>query len=313
MKRLLATILLLVLLSSFTLAGRGDNVGIDPVFEDIGIKKPTQWSQWNKAQKHTYLQNLGLYPDNGFNYQGKTPDLTNYFKKLNLEQPDNWFELSFQEKQSYINPPVINVDNVKGKNYEIPKTVLSIIALLIALLSLLKAKYKKDLSNVIFYVLPIILTAFSFMFIDKHFYLHLGSIAEKLLIFLLFVKPLSTIIKPLSRVVTYRKELGIASFWFFFFHAAGLIYVLSIINYTTPMLFWGLIAGIGMTILAITSNNYSIKKLKLNWKKLQYIVYPTFLLALAHSSLAENGNLNKFYIVGGIYLVLKIVEYVKKH
>ncbi|GAH36082.1 unnamed protein product, partial [marine sediment metagenome] len=117
------------------------------------------------------------------------------------------------------------------------------------------------------------------------------------------------------RAVAYRRESGMASFWLFIFHAGGLIYTRNLTTlstyFTTTFLFWGLVAGVGMIILAATSNDESIIYFKRKWKRLQYIAYPVLFAVLAHSSLWANDNLNKFFMYSGIFIVLKTLEFSK--
>lgn len=193
-----------------------------------------------------------------------------------------------------------------------------LLALLVVVGSFVKPSHptRKILrKGIIYYGLPILLLLFSFLHPERLYFRELGTIAERLLIFLLFVKPVATIFKSkfFMRAVTYRRESGIASFWFFIFHTGGLIYVLrltSISNYLVAFMFWGVIAGIGMLILVATSNNASIKYFKKNWKKIQYLSYPVLIATLVHSSLWAQGNLVKVYVVGGFFIVLKVIEYV---
>ncbi len=177
--------------------------------------------------------------------------------------------------------------------------------------------FKKILGIISFYILPIILLTWTFLEPSKYFFAQAGIIAERMLIFILFIKPIAVIFrsKTLLRYMPYRKELGIAIFWFAIFHAVGLIIKYKIFNindYLGPLLITGLLGIIGLFILAITSNKYSMKKFKKNWKKLQYLAYPTLLLTLLHSAIAQ-GNINKFYILGGLFILLKITELGMSH
>jgi DMSO/TMAO reductase YedYZ heme-binding membrane subunit len=65
-----------------------------------------------------------------------------------------------------------------------------------------------------------------------------------------------------------------------------------------------------MIILGITSNTLSVIKLKKNWKKLQYLTYPTFAIICIHKAIAEDEI--KPYIVLLVYTILKIIE-IKKN
>jgi sulfoxide reductase heme-binding subunit YedZ len=336
-------ILMFILLTfaSFVHAGPGDATGADPIFELLGVDKPADWGSWNKLQKHTYLRELGAYPARGNKYQGKISGLEPYFSKLGIVQPDNWMKMSFEGRKAYLaenlgnkstqntlvksnnNAPSENVQNDIQYKYRINfymPSIFGIISILFALLIgavsffPMKNRFRKYVKNGVYYVLPPMLFFFSIVHPERDFFNLIGTIAEYLLIFIMFVKPLSYIFssKFFLKAVTYRKESGIASFWFFFFHAAGLIYILKIFNFSSyliPYMFWGSIAGIGMAILALTSNKFSLRLMKKNWKKLQYIAYPVFFATLAHISLFQYDSLIKFYIVGGIYAILKSAQW----
>lgn len=174
---------------------------------------------------------------------------------------------------------------------------------------------KKTLSIISYYVLPIVLAIFSLTIPDRELFSFMGQVAQILVIIILFLKPVVKIlrIKFFSQFLIYRRQLGVASFWFFAFHALGFwqLYSLTNINsFTNPQrhLMYGALAAIGMTILAITSNNWSVKKLKTNWKKIQYLAYPTLFLILYHAALSER-ELGNFYIIGGLWIILKIIAW----
>ena len=174
-------------------------------------------------------------------------------------------------------------------------------------------KFKKKAGYVIYYLLPMVLLVWSF-FSGSFFFVVVGIVSEVLLVWLLFVKPLAVIFKSkyLFKIVGFRRELGIAMFWFFFFHAVGL-YKLYGMSFTSVIsntsLLWGLIAGVVLIIVALTSNNYSVKLLKNNWKRVQYLSYFVLFGVLLHSSLKT--TMVKFYLVFGLFVVLKVVEWRK--
>lgn len=177
-------------------------------------------------------------------------------------------------------------------------------------------KLKPILNSLIYYILPILLILLSIGAKGKHLFNELGQISEYLLIVIILSKPLCIIFnsKILAQIVAFRRQLGVASFWTFFFHTLGLIYLFNLTNPAayfnlSGSLFYGSLAGIGMLILIITSNEYSVRFLKNNWKKLQYLAYPTFLLALYHIGLAQN-EMTDFYIFGSAFVVLKVLGFV---
>lgn len=315
---------LFLLCSTIVLAAPGQNAGVDPIFKELGMEKPLQWSTWTQQQKHSYLRSLGVYPESGSKYQGRIGDLSAYFAKLGLEQPLNWNELSFEQKQSYIagepinqpkiNEPAVIAGHRKNSN-NISYYILVVLGVIIGLFSFLRPKnsLKKDVGSFIYFVLPFFLALVSYFLMHKWIFNLMGSIAEYLLIFLLFVKPVALIfkIKFLYPVISYRRQLGVASFWFFFFHAAGLMYIMDLWNFQAfyePYMYLGLAAGIGMLLLSVTSNDKSVRYFRRNWKRLQYVAYPVLFGTLAHTSLATYGDLNKFWIVSIPYALLKLFE-----
>ena len=319
MKKIVFFITLLLLIP---LISAGPGTGVDPILESVGLEKPAQWNSWSESQKFSYLQERGIYPENGRKYKGSANTDKFFSEYLGVEKPTNWDSLSFAEKQLFVN-------EIKTEAQSIPQTtttnepiswqtpLLLLLSLFIVVASFFKHKSKmKKIGEIIaFYALPIILLLVTIFFPDKHFFIELGEFAERVLIFLLFIKPLSVIFssKTLSRAVTYRQELGLVSFWLFLFHAIGLILVNNMqlkTLFTIPYLLWGTIAGVLMILLAITSNQFSMKKLKRNWKRVQYLAYPALLGVLLHSSLATN-NLTKFYVVTGLFILLKFLEFKK--
>ena len=114
-------------------------------------------------------------------------------------------------------------------------------------------------------------------------------------------------------LLPYRKEAGITISWFALLHAVGLIFkynIFDITKYLNPAghLLYAALATIFIIILGITSNNFSTETLGPNWKRIQYLAYPALLLTLFHTSRVAK-NMNKFYIIGGLFVVLKIIEW----
>ena len=72
----------------------------------------------------------------------------------------------------------------------------------------------------------------------------------------------------------------------------------------------GVIAGILMFVLGITSNKISVKILSGNmWKKVQSLVYPAFLIASLHVAFAS--RFDTFYILLIIWLVaMRTLSYI---
>lgn len=175
----------------------------------------------------------------------------------------------------------------------------------------------KTLQTTSFYLLPLGLLAASLLFKpNAEFYAELGGYAWYLVMLILFLTPFAQItnLKLLKTLKAWSRELGVASFWLFLFHAAGLIYhyqLTELSYFTNPkdMLFWGATAGIGMLILGLTSNNFSVRLLKKNWKRIQRISILVLFLAAVHINLAEYGTPTGAFILFGIYLILRGLGY----
>lgn len=318
--KIIIPFIMFVLLMSLTFAAVGENTGVDAIFDEVGLEKPTEWSSWNKRVKFDYLLSRGIYPANGRNYEGKA-NIDGFFEWLGVEKPTNWDSLSVDQRKLFVEKiqypeKFVENDFEEEESFSIFALIATLFAFMIVVGSFAKPKsnLKDYIREGIYYALPLILLVLVFLSPYREFFAHLGELAEKLLLFLLFVKPLAMItrFKFFIRAVAYRRESGIASFWFFIYHAAGLIFVrnlTTIANYKVTFLFWGLVAGIGMLILTATSNDESVIYFKKNWKRIQYIVYPVLFAVLAHSSLWANGDLIKFYVLGSLFVALKVVEF----
>ena len=178
-------------------------------------------------------------------------------------------------------------------------------------------KLKALLSTICYILLPIGLLTYSLIrSSDAHFFTELGEFALNLLMLTLFFKPIVIIfrLKWLQRQLPLRRQLGIACFWLFFFHACGQIYInafaVSDFGGFSNYLFWGLAGGIGMSLLALTSNNFSVKLLKKNWKRLHYLAYFILFAGLLHAATIE-GEYIQLIVVFALFVVLKILEWTK--
>ena len=182
----------------------------------------------------------------------------------------------------------------------------------------MEVKYKKIFQRLVYYALPIGLLIFFFMFRkDVVFFFGLGNYAIYLLGAILFIKPLAVIfeVKFFWQIVSYRRELGILDFWLFFSHAAGMSYLYGFSDPTMwgklpSFVYWGVAAGIGMFVVAGTSNDYAVKLLKRNWKRVQSLTYLVFLFALLHAGVRKD-QLFLYLSIFFVFAVLKIIEFRK--
>jgi sulfoxide reductase heme-binding subunit YedZ len=177
--------------------------------------------------------------------------------------------------------------------------------------------YRKIIPPFVYYFLPLVLFSLSIFADIKGLLIIYGNIALYMLTITLYISPLSALtnIKLFKKLMTWRRELGLTTFWIYLAHGVGqtLRYGFTADNFAPSIknnLFFGALAGFGLLLMALTSNDYAVRKLKRNWKRLHRIVYAVYFLALYHASLGA-GNFNKFYLLGGTYFLLKLAQYRK--
>ncbi len=182
--------------------------------------------------------------------------------------------------------------------------------------------FKKYLSIISYYVLPLLLIGLSFIFSERgiaaenDFYGTLGSFSMLLIVVIVFAKPLSQIFswKIFKYIVAFRRQLGVASFWLALFH--GVLYIRlydlfgieSFVGSNNTLYLLGLVGLVGIALLGITSNNISVKLLGKKWKTLHRIVYVLFFVILAHYVVAE-GSVFPAVFVGFLFVALKFVAW----
>jgi sulfoxide reductase heme-binding subunit YedZ len=150
-------------------------------------------------------------------------------------------------------------------------------------------------------------------------YHYAGKSAEILLIAILFVKPIAILSGSphISRLLPLRREFGIGIVWLALAHGLGYIAAIdllgswALIDPTKPFL-PGVIALLFLLILGTTSNDTAVRVLRARWRTVQALAYPTLFLVLLHSSLMA-GELPKFFILGGLYVFLRIFAWRKVH
>ncbi|MBO3457659.1 ferric reductase-like transmembrane domain-containing protein [Aetokthonos hydrillicola Thurmond2011] len=86
-------------------------------------------------------------------------------------------------------------------------------------------------------------------------------------------------------LLKHRRGVGILAFLFAVGHAY-IYFNKRNLDFFDPKTFWVYVHGGGtfiiFTLLAITSNDWSIKKLKKNWKQLHQLTYPAMFLVAWH-------------------------------
>lgn len=129
---------------------------------------------------------------------------------------------------------------------------------------------------------------------DSTIYLLLANLYIGLLIF--FFRPLPASLRALPRV---RRSIGVACFFFATLHivayilreGADLFHAWSEITSRTYLIA-GATAWLILLVLTLTSNDFSVRKLKApNWRKLHKLVYAALFLAALHQVLIEKANI----------------------
>lgn len=189
-------------------------------------------------------------------------------------------------------------------------------------------RWRVVINRLVYFALPLFLFVVMYVVFSFPEYIifevlkKLGSLAFLVLTVNLFIKPLSVLwpadLWPKRWIqlgMTFRREMGVATFWLYLFHSMGMIGLFAFDPLTdfqgfNNFLFWGSVAGMGLWLMALTSNDWAVSKLKRNWKRLHRIVYLVYFAVLFHNYLAS-GEALKLLVFGGSYLVLKVAQYVK--
>jgi sulfoxide reductase heme-binding subunit YedZ len=182
-------------------------------------------------------------------------------------------------------------------------------------------EYRKILSNTFLFVIPcILISIFIFNILNKNYFefsKEMGKFGYNLIIFMLFLSPITKIfsnIKILKKISGFRKELGILSFCTLTIHFIGMMLDLNLFNNFKDILkenylIFGLVAYVLVFILGITSNKFSIEKLRKKWFLLHKLLYVILVLSVIHVVLIR-GNLSG-YLILVLFIILKLFIYLK--
>lgn len=122
-----------------------------------------------------------------------------------------------------------------------------------------------------------------------------------------------------SWIIPYRRHLGVAGFFYLVVHVTLHFIIEGDLNdgfqaiAEAVYLWFAIWALLGMILLAVTSNNFSVRKLGRRWKSLHKIVYVVFFLAATHTLLIEKADLVHFGIltlVVTIPLLVRLTRYI---
>lgn len=155
----------------------------------------------------------------------------------------------------------------------------------------------------------------------------LGEQARNVLLFLLFISPLSKIfpIAILRLLMGLRRELGILFAYLSIVHGVGYLLDPGWASYIFWPLFsdpasvplrytFGIIALVLSLPLLITSNNISMRLMKSKWKTLHRLVYAVLVFSLFHAFLRDTASLDlagvaQAVFILGVYLGLKSLSF----
>lgn len=147
-----------------------------------------------------------------------------------------------------------------------------------------------------------------------------GTTTLNFLLATLLLSPLARL--PHATILnSLRRTLGLTTFFWSVLHI--LSYFIFELALDLPMFFseifqrtyliLGFIAWIGLLLLAITSNKFSIKELKKNWKKLHNVTYPIAILAGIHYYISLKAKNTTPFLYLAIFLALWGIHFYFKY
>ena len=116
-----------------------------------------------------------------------------------------------------------------------------------------------------------------------------GFLALLSILFVLFIPIIYKLKKNsfTNSLITNRRWIGIYTFVFALIHVflvANLFFKFNISKIVeNPYRVLGLTAFVILVLMAMTSNDQSMKILKKNWKRLHFLIYPALILMIIHS------------------------------
>lgn len=147
-----------------------------------------------------------------------------------------------------------------------------------------------------------------------------GTTTINFLLATLLLSPLAKL--PHATIVnTLRRTLGLTTFFWSVLHILSYFVFELALDYSLFLseifqrtyLTLGFIAWVGLFILAITSNKFSIKKLKKHWKQLHNLVYPIAILIGIHYYLSLKAKNITPFLYLAIFLVLWGIHLYVRH
>lgn len=125
-----------------------------------------------------------------------------------------------------------------------------------------------------------------------------------------------------SQLVRFRRMLGLFMFFYASVHLLTYVWFDQFFNLEEilkdiikrPFITVGFSTFVLLLPLAITSNNYMMRKLKTRWKKLHQLVYPIAILALIHYIMMTKADYKLPLIFGVILAILlgfRLITYLR--
>lgn len=117
MKKILILTMIFLSVGGFVFAGPQNGTGMDTNLAYLGIKKPIEWNSWSEREKHAWLRENGIFPQNGRKYQGYF-DEDKFWEFVGVERPESWEEMSFEEKNNFIKNPIAIGEKLNDKEVQ---------------------------------------------------------------------------------------------------------------------------------------------------------------------------------------------------
>ena len=117
----------------------------------------------------------------------------------------------------------------------------------------------------------------------------LGEWGLQLLLVTLCMTPLKDLLQQ-PWPIQLRRMLGLFSFFYLVLHLFSYLWLDQFFDWfeiwtdikDRPFITVGMLSMLGLLALALTSNKWSQRKLKRNWRRLHFLVYPIAILAVLH-------------------------------
>ena len=141
----------------------------------------------------------------------------------------------------------------------------------------------------------------------------LGEFGLQLLIFGLFITPLRHYLG--LNLLRFRRAIGVMTYYYITLHL--LVWLILDVQVPSailqdivkrPYITIGMLAFVGMTPLAFTSNSYAVRKLGQSWRKLHRLVYVIAVLGAVHFIMLVKGLQFEPIIYLGVILTLLVLR-----